>query len=338
MFKRAIMVAAVAAAVSAPAFAEVSISGSAEMDLFYLTGPKTFNQEIAIVLNFNGSDKLDTGDTLKWKVAQKVATDYRYDSFGNREAWIGYAGSWGELRFGNQFSNTYLMMDWPYGTKGAGNLFADTVISVGGQYASYFSPNFGGFSFAAQYDMGTGSKDGTAYDLTASFASGDLNLDAAYYATQDATQAQNAANGKGNSIKFVNGQDNAMWMVGGRYNFGSFGVKAAYKGTEMKNGASKTSQDQYLVSANTSVDKSTFTLTYSQILDSEKNGKDVNDGVKQLAFQWDYSLSKNTGAFLQARYQDFDSALNPAIGWGFDGRQAGKDNSARVLIGTWTGF
>ncbi|MGL4604157.1 MAG: porin, partial [Iodobacter sp.] len=226
MFKRALIVAAVAAACSASAFADVSISGSAEMDLMFGTNRSTgasksggeLYEETAIVINIDGSDQLDNGNKLKWRVAQKVATDYRYDGFGGREAWIGYAGTWGELRAGTQFVNSYLnVLDWPYGVNGSGNLVADfgTSQDKWKDSLNYMSPKFGPFSFAAQYkigDKGPGSAakaagfefDATtgltkptaavaagadvntyAYDLTANVAYANFNIDAGYMQQND---------------------------------------------------------------------------------------------------------------------------------------------------------
>ncbi|GAA5783788.1 porin [Chitiniphilus shinanonensis] len=337
MKTRMFLAAAVAACFATPAFAEVKIGGSAEMDFFYLTGPKTFNEEIAIVVNVDGTDKLDSGDTLKWRLAQKVATDYRYDSWGNREAWIGYAGDWGELRFGNQFSNTYLLADWPYGVKGLGNVMADTVVAVGGQFVSYFSPNFNGFNFAVQYDLSLGGKDGIAYDLTANYSNGGFHANAGYYTTEDATTSF-AGNGEGHGLTYSEGTDNGYWLVGARYLMDNgWQFAGAYRSTTLDSPGAEREQDQYLLRVGYNFGKHGLSLGYQQMLDSKLNGDKVNDGVQQVAAQWTYSLSKQSEAFVQARYQKFDGA-NPVAGFGFDGRQADDDNSARILVGTWTGF
>ncbi|UXY14987.1 porin [Chitiniphilus purpureus] len=337
MIQRIFLAGAVAACVTTPALADVSISGSAEMDLFYLSGPDTFNEEIAIVINVHGQDQLDTGDMLKWRLAQKVATNYRFDSWGNREAWIGYSGNWGELRFGNQFSNTYLLADWPYGVKGLGNLMADTVVAVGGDFISYFSPNLNGLSFAAQYDLGLGGKDGQAFDLTANYSNGGLHVNAGYYGTRDATTAF-AGNGNGHRLSYAAGTDNSYWLLGARYLLDNgWQFAGAYRSTGLSAPGADREQEQFLVRAAYTLGKHNLSLGYQEMLDSTLNGGKVNDGVQQIAAQWTYTLSRQSEAFMQVRYQRFDGA-NPAAGFGFDGRQASEDDSARVLVGTWTGF
>jgi hypothetical protein len=152
--------------------AEVKFSGGAELDLFYRTNltpvldasgdPLTkarggFGQEIAIVLNADGSHEgNDIFKSFDWRLAGKVATDYRYDPLGVREAWAGTTTDFGKFRAGNQFSNLYLVLDGVYSPYGSGNLMGDTGAHEV-QYSralTYISPVFEGFQFSAQYDMG----------------------------------------------------------------------------------------------------------------------------------------------------------------------------------------
>jgi hypothetical protein len=148
--------------------AEVGYNGSAELDLFYRSNQDlddksqkfngAFLQEIAIILNVFGNHAVESDffKAWKWKLAQKVATDYKFDSFGKREAWIGTNTAIGEFRYGNQFSNYYLLQDWPYGTAGAGNTWAEYgVHSIWyAQGISYFSPVIEGFNINFQYNNG----------------------------------------------------------------------------------------------------------------------------------------------------------------------------------------
>lgn len=380
MFKRVLMAVAVAAAVSAPAYAEVSINGSAEMDLFVRTHQAgaqgtTLAEEIAIVVNVDGKDKLDNGDTLKWRLAQKVATDWRYDGWGGREAWIGYAGNWGELRFGTQFTNAYLTLDWPYGSKAQGNLSADfgAVNDKWKDAITYFSPDFGGFNFTAQYKIGadTGTAtNGTAagfeidqktglvvpkaakagtngntltngYDIGINGAFGPVAVNAGWQRHNDALfgQAPIGAGGSGDVIQAsdaVKGASTDMYFVGARGSFGDFSVKALYKNNTWKAEGNKLEVNQYLVGGTYSMGKNAFSLGWQEVLEGKYNGKDLDNSVQQVSAQWDYSLSKNTGAFLQARYHMYG---NDKQALKVDG-SAGYETSdtLRVLVGTWTGF
>lgn len=379
MFKRVLIGALVSTAFAMPAMAEVSISGSAEMDFFYRTnqangsGATTdgaFSQEIAIIVNVDGKDKLDSGDVLKWRLAQKVATDARYDSFGQREAWIGYQGTWGEARFGNQFSNQYLQLDWPYGAQGVGNLWADFG-AQNVQYAraiSYFSPSFGGFAFQAQYDLGTGTSAANAYEITANYANGGFRMDAGFSESKNSATMSSAAGvfggsswGSAGSYSNVADSDPATRTVGDNkaraYNIGAIykfdngiDLVAAAKRNEWTGDvakvqaatANKTVVDQYLVRAGYTTGKHNMNLGFQRIEDSKVDGDSVNDGINVVNAQYNYSLSKNSTAFVQVRHHMFDNASNHSVmteSWQLDGSiGSGKDTSTRILVGTWTGF
>ncbi|WP_373974296.1 porin [Chitinibacter sp. SCUT-21] len=351
-------------------FGAVALSGSAEMDLFYRTnntadGDGKLLEEIAIVINLDGKEKLDSGNTLKWRLAQKVATDYRFDSFGQREAWIGYAGGWGELRFGNQFSNAYLTNDWPYGAKGATNLTGDFgAHSV--QYTraiSYFSPNLNGFNLQAQYDLGTGDGDLYAYEVTGSYAAGPLALDLGYtngHGFNNGTEALapgwDGGWGKGGKYSASN-QDSGQstYYIGARYNHESgFGLAALYKHHEWDKGTfggwgnagstsvsyNNASADQWLIRGSMSVGQHSFALGYQAITDMDVDSGKLNSGISQIHFQYDYPLSKATGFFVQARHEMMDKQAGIVApgGYQIDGWNGKSDNVTRVLVGTWTGF
>ncbi|MBM5573724.1 porin [Deefgea sp. CFH1-16] len=366
MFKRVLIGALVSTAFAMPAMAEVSISGSAEMDFFYRTNQTTdgkgaFAEEIAIIVNIDGKDKLDSGDVLKWRLAQKVATPGRYDSFGQREAWIGYQGTWGEARFGNQFSNQYLQLDWPYGAQGVGNMWADFG-AQNVQYAnaiSYFSPSFGGFAFQAQYDLGSGTTDANAYEITANYAIGGLRMDAGFSESKNSKTMSSAADtfgkgdgGWGTSGNFVSGVDSnkaRAYNVGAIYKFESgFDLAAGAKRNEwsgkvadVQTSTGKTTVDQYLVRAGYTTGKHNMNLGFQHIADSKVDGVTKDDGINIVNAQYNYSLSKNSTAFVQVRHHMFDDAKKHSVAaapWQIDGGAIGQDSVTRILVGTWTGF
>ncbi|QLI80692.1 porin [Chitinibacter fontanus] len=352
MFKRVLMAAAVAAAVSAPAFADVSISGSAEMDFFYRTnntadGDGKFLQEIAIVLNFDGKDKLDNGSSVIWRLASKVATPDRFDSFGTREAWIGYTGDWGTLKFGNQWSDVYLTQDWPYGSKGFSGTVGELPFTGFGSGITYASPSFGGFNFNLGYDFVDGlSGDAAAYEVSAHGAFGPINVDAGYAATKDATPVPagvadwGTLTTKANRYAVKAGDEYANWILGARGNFGDFAVRALVRNFETKTSGTKKEQIGYLLSGTYNLGKGAVSLGYYLGDDAKVNGNTVDDSSFQtIGFQYDYGLSKNTGAFLQIRHNIVGKNNGSAapIWQNADGLAKG-DNATRILVGTWTGF
>ncbi|NHQ87794.1 porin [Iodobacter sp. HSC-16F04] len=364
MFKRVLIATAVSAMFAAPAFADVTISGSAEMDLMYKTnqagtdGKGKFAEEIAVVINVDGSDKLDSGDKLKWRIAQKVATPGRYDSFGKREAWIGYETKFGEVRFGNQFSNQYLELDG-FASSGQGNLWADFG-SNQVQYAngvSYFSPKFSGFSFAGQYDLGNGRNSARAMELTANYTGYGFNVSAGASEAKNSKHASSepmvfGGNEWGHSGDFtVGAAENKLrtYNIDAAYKMGAFDFKAGYKRNEW-NGAvnlnagpgEKTTVDQFLVAAGYTMGKNNFNLGYQRVQDSKTDGTKYDDGMNVINAQYNYTLSKNTVAFAQVRHHMFDTAGQASVmknDWQLDGSVgSNKKNATRLLVGTWTAF
>ncbi|WP_028453219.1 porin [Chitinilyticum aquatile] len=364
MFKRVLIASALAAAFAVPAMAEVAISGSAEMDLMVGTNRAEGNssgtqlyEEIAITINVDGKDKLDNGDTLSWRLAQKVATDWKYDSWGAREAWIGYEGSWGNLRFGNQFTDTYLTLDWPYGVNGSGNMTADQgtlAVWTGrdgfGGSIRYATPSFSGVGLTAQYIIGSYAADGSnadGWDLGLNGSWGGFNLNAGYQVLNNRAHTQQSFGGDTASWLNVKGSQNEteLYFVGARYNFGDFNLRGLYKHNSVTLNNVEAEADQWLIGGGYSFGKNSITVSYQQLMDADVSGGanpgSRNSGAQQIAGQWNYSISKNSVFFVQGRYHMYDSTSNDVGGNyspRYDGSVASKDNSFRLTVGTWTGF
>ncbi|WP_028451422.1 porin [Chitinilyticum aquatile] len=359
MFKRILMASALAAAFAVPAMAEITISGSAEMDLMIGTnraegadsGTQLY-EEIALMINVDGKDKLDNGDILSWRLAQKVQTDWRYNGWGEREAWIGYEGGWGNLRFGNQFTDNYLFMDWPIGMSGAGNMTADSgtlLVWTGakgegmGGSIRYASPSFSGVDFSAQYVLGSYAADGANADGWDLFLHGGWNgfdLNAGYQVLNNRAYTQVAiGNDTGNYINVKgDGNKTEMYYVAARYKFGDFNLRGMWRHNDLTEGSVSTEADQWLIGGGYTFGKNSLVLSYQQVMDADVSGGanpgSRDSGVQQIAGDWKYSLSKNSVFFVQGRYHMYDSNLSPHQ----DGSVASASNSFRLTVGTWTGF
>ncbi|QLG86816.1 porin [Chitinibacter bivalviorum] len=336
MFKRVLMAAAVAAAVSAPAFADVSITGSMEMNLMFIDQAGSSNVQTldrGLQIDFNGADKLDGGGKLIWKLSQKVTSGntnansknaLSQQAWGGREGWVGFTGDWGTFKAGRQFLNSYLTLDWPYGQGGnwqlaennwyagaaAGKLTANFLT---GASLNYQSPSFSGFSFGAQYswdvvNAATGSRqDGNKFsenyiaDLSASYNAGSLGLNAGYLFGKDV-----AATG-----------DASQYYIGATYGF-DFGLnlRALYTGYSQDYATGTQDGYDWIVGGTYGFGKSFIKASY--------NGSDADgfSGSRAIASaEYGYSLSKNTVAY--ARYQ-------------WRNKEAG--DLQYVMFGAWTGF
>ncbi|MDR3428116.1 porin [Silvimonas sp.] len=380
MFKRALLVTALTAAFAAPAFADVSISGSAEMDIFVRThqdsslkadgsSSSAAGNETDLILNFDGNDKLDNGNKLIWRVSQKVATPATA-AWGSREAYIGLTGDWGTFRSGRVFAPSYLALD--EFQNGAGNLWEDYGANAVWfkEALAYTSPDFGGFNVQVAYDLGTKNSDGQAWalDAIATYKGNGLSLAGGYQKQKGLAQADGANVGNVTFDTLAWNQDDAyspssggffgndiqqeMYFAQGNWDVGNgFSLRAGWKhnkwvadGWYLTNGREATSSnDQFLLGGAYRWGKQSIALGWQDVVNSKVGGEKINDmNMNQLYGQYTYGMSKNTVAYVQARYMKFkseDARPFATATWQLDGvASSGTDNGARVLIGTWTGF
>lgn len=359
MFKRVLMAAAVAAAVSAPAFADVSITGSMEMNLVFQDQDGTKSQYLdrGLEIDFNGSDKLDMGGKLIWKLSSKVTSGntaangnnpLSQQAWGGREGWVGFTGDWGTFKAGRQFLNSYLTLDWPYGQGGnwqlaENNWFAPaaagklTANFLTGSSLNYQSPSFSGFSFGAQYSWDVVYPKATTAQVT------DVNGNVVNAITGLGNVGQNGDKFSNNNIAdlsvsynagalgvnagYLFGQDvgsigdASQWYIGATYGF-DFGLnlRALYTGysKDQATGANTATQD----GADWIV-AGTYGFGKS-FIKASYYGSDADNfsGSRAIASaEYGYSLSKNTVAY--ARYQ-------------YRNQEAG--DLQYLMFGAWTGF
>lgn len=383
MFKRVLIASALSAAFAAPAFADVTISGSAEMDLFVRThqvtsqnndgGSTAFGNETDLIINFDGKDKLDSGNSLIWHVGQKVQTPGTA-AWGSREAYVGIAGEWGSFRSGRMFAPTYLALDefqW-----GAGNLWEDYGANAVWfkEAITYATPDLNGFGAEVMYDFGTKTAKGQTYalDAVARYKGYGFNVSGGYQ-TQKGVANKNDAN-NGNRVTFNvddafqsggdTGAKQEFYFVQGNWKIvnSGFQVRAGYKHNKWtdENGSItglknfKAENDQFLVAGSYDfMQKHQVALGWQSIVNNKYNGhkstdafgRHIDDGdfdSNQIFGQYTYALSKQTVSYAQVRYQMFGSDNGrPAVSTSgqFDGvSMTGTDNGSRVMIGTYTSF
>ncbi len=369
-------------------FAEMVISGSAELDLFYRTkqiqSPENngfrgkFNEEIAIVVNVDGYH--DTGNDyltqLRWRLAQKVATDGRNDPWGVREAWAGGKSVFGEIRFGNQFSNIYLLQDWPYGTAGVNNLWADFG-SHEAQYSraiSYLSPIFAGFSFSTQYDLGdtkplnhdsnllTPDKLITSYatEVVLTYDSKYMKIDTGYYRGVNVTMDAEPDVFGGKKGAFGSSYSAAenlaeLYYLGSILKYEDMSLQLAYSMNKWKgnvggkigitNSGDSVRVDKLLVKGiYRFLPKHRVSLGYVRIFDAKVDISDnkttVVNGINAVDSQYDYFFTDTISFFLQTRYEVLrgkDASVMAGL-YQLNGKHMNSDNVARILIGFYTTF
>jgi predicted porin len=356
----------------------VSANGSVELDLFGRTNTTgkdgkdttTSAMEIATTINIDGKHESDIGNLI-WRVATKLATDWRYDAFGWREAWAGVDTSYGKFIAGNQFSNMYLAMDWPYGAQGMGNLFGDLGAHEV-QYSravSYWTPTFAGFTLSGQYDIGGygenkaldpsngfGNHYGEiehsyAYEVVLNYNNNGLRADLGYYnGTNNGTldYSADAFNGsRGKQASAVAGLHNnaQVYLAALKYNVGAFELALAYKYNlwdgeqNYKDGFIDTkmdNQDALIRFGYTFLEKNTIHLGYQMITETADNDFAYYSAMDAINFQYTRNIGASSVAFLQVRHHMFDRVDVPHM-W-VDGHQSTQDTATRFLIGYWVGF
>ena len=369
MFKRALIAAAVTATFAAPAFADVTISGAAELDIFARThqastqenkndaGSTALGNETDLTVNFDGSDKLDSGDKLIWHVAQKVCTDCGNTTpgWGSREAYIGVTGNWGTFRSGRVFAPSYLALDafqW-----GAGNLWEDYGSNAVWfkEALAYTTPDFGGFGAQVVYDLGSKTAQGQTWGVDAIVTYNGNGVSAAGGYQQQKGLAGKAFN---QDDAFSAGGDTGLkqefYFAQANWDIGNgFTVRGGWKHNKWTddNGVTvgsygftnKAENDQFLLAGAYSWGKNSVALGWQDIVKSKADGQDQGGkNLNQVFGQYTYGLSKNTVGLVQVRYEKFksdDQRPYVAATWQVDGASpTGTDNGMRVLIGTWTGF
>ena len=374
MFKRALITAALSAAFAAPVYADVTISGSAELDLFVRTnqangtdgGATAFGNETDLIINFDGSDKLDYGDKLIWHVGQKIATPGAA-AWGSREAYVGLAGNWGTFRSGRVFTPSYLALDafqW-----GAGDVWED--YGANGVWfkeaVAYTTPTFAGFGAQVAYDFGSKTAQGQtwAVDAIATYNNEVLNLVGGYQQQNGIKGQEGNKNGFNVDDVYFPGGDTGVkqefYFAQGEWKIGNgFSVRGGWKHNKWsdennvitssnKNGFKNTAEnDQFLVAGGYTTGKHSIGLGWTDIVNSKADGVEQSDhDMDEFFGQYTYALSKNTVTFVQARYHKFKdentrpfvSSYDGSSGTSFDSiATTGTGDGARLLIGTWTAF
>lgn len=184
--KKHILAAAVAAAVAAPAFAQSSVEIYGRLDVGYsdssikttsfsiangvATESKTSRVDYgnsvgvgastatggltASRLGFRGTEDLGGGLKAKFQIETDLGlNESKLSGFNNREAWVGIAGNFGEIRTGTQYTPGFdagLAADLTGANQIVGNwgkLYGNTAYASGASNSiRYFTPSISGFT------------------------------------------------------------------------------------------------------------------------------------------------------------------------------------------------
>jgi predicted porin len=206
--KKIALVAALAAATAAPAFAQSSVTLWGRLNTT-VESQKVGNQDRKSVVENNnsrlglrGTEDLGGGLKASFNLEHGLNSDTGAASggsqFWNRQANVELTGSFGTVRLGSWFPDSYFSTvdrtsNHNHDTGSSSDaLFSSFAFGFRTNKVGYFSPTVNGFSFNASLHAGEGAAgDARAMDLSANYEVGGLHLAAAYSQADTATKRKN---------------------------------------------------------------------------------------------------------------------------------------------------
>jgi Gram-negative porin len=381
MFKKQLLALAVVAALAPSAHAAkvggVNIDGWVLFEAWtdqhnYRTGQTGPSSEPNVFtlhnINFSNEGKLDDGLTYEWKVANRN----RNGNFGGsgatgwREAYLGFNGGFGSVKFGRMLTKAWEIPDYPYGSPfWLAEAMAETGAAdwVTTRAIRYTLPDLvDGLTLEGTYDVGQSSANASArlYEVFARYTVGALALDAVVQKKSDSpiTLGVGEYGSDGNPSPSA-GQNQQVTFLGARYNFGG-GLDAtlAYKKNEWHNDAGNAGFPGFFHGATPGKDVSNSRimagLTYrwdkwrvSGAYQKVTEGKDstaggLNDGAQIIGVQVARQLAQNGAqAYIGLRHTTFDGTNLPIDAYPWQMQNAGSGATSantRIGIGTWVPF
>lgn len=310
MFKRVLLAASVAAVFAAPAFAEVTIYGSARTSIEYSKSADVSRVRLvdeSSRLGFKGSDKLDNGMTVFWKSEQRIrigstnlnGTNDASTGFGNRDSYVGVESKAGTFSFGRQVDSygdwTLIspVLDGVVSNSEDSNLYQFESGARKNNIAKYVSPVFSGFQVSASYDFGSKSATVNTYGYSTllTWSNDMFNVGAAYLGTHDDSGTV------GEKLK--------AYALGGGVKIGSaLTVSGHWEHVKFSQADSK--RDYFGIGANYGVGKWGFNALALKANEKKVAGVKQDDGAYQINLGARYALSKQTTALANVTFLDND--------------------------------
>ena len=285
---------------------------------------RTRIQDQASLLGVRGTEDVGGGMKLFFQLETAFAPDQTGGAFANRNSGVGFQGGWGSLLMGR--------WDTPYkAATGAVDPFGDVTIAGitmanndqgnfdrrSNNVVQYWSPNWGGFAFRAQYqaeDGQTATATPQDFSYSVTFTRGPIYVYVAFAEHKD--QAGSTATA---------GSDEDGLSVGGSYRFGPVKIGGNWQKYE-KSG--RTDKESWLANVVWTLGKNALIYQYQHSEEGAVPGANQPDcDVNSLA--WQYNFSRRT--FTQVIYSKVDNNQfancgSPGSGWGsLPGFGAGRD-------------
>jgi len=299
-------------------------------------------------LGFRGSEDLGGGLKANFQIETGFSTDAPGGTtLGDRGAWVGVSGGFGEVRLGREYSTTFWsgFLFSPFGTGGVGNNFgfaarvlayqitgqgnADAT-ATGSQNAiwnnnsiTYSTPRISGFQGHLQYvlDEQTASSGGKSTGFRLNYTDGPLSAEVAYSKTDGGqalpatsagvTAARNLLLGGAPAVAM----DHKSTVAGISYNFGVARVMANF-GQEKANpinAASNLKMTNYEIGVVAPVGPGRVRAAYTSTkIDAALLATDPK--ASKFSVGYVYDLSKRTSLFATVAQLKNKNNLNLSVG------------------------
>ncbi|WP_302172680.1 porin [uncultured Hydrogenophaga sp.] len=326
MKKTLIALAAVAATGAAMAQSSVTIYGVVDVGFTDISNSGTGTDNTGLTssnmttnrLGFRGTEDLGGGLKANFQIETSLAADApAASSVGDRGAWVGLSGGFGEIRLGREYSTTFWsgFLFSPFGTGGVGNGFGfiNRVNAHGatGQTnpiwnnnsITYSSPRIAGFQGHAQYvfdEVAGANNAGRSMGLRLNYSAGPLGAELAYSDTDGGAALTFTAPATSTPILGLTTSAAHKSVVGGvSYNFGVARVMANFgqeKASVQATGAPLAKITNYEIGVVAPVGPGRLRAAYNNTkIDVTALATDPK--VSKFALGYIYDLSKRTAVY-----------------------------------------
>ena len=291
----------------------------------------------------NGLKAIFTMEYGKDSDSDTTAAGTNGTNFYIRQAFVGLSNSMGTLTLGRQY-NVASDVYGPNSSNGVVNAMPVNVLqgvngaqirSQGGNarqdnVIKYVSPNFSGFTVAANYAFGEPGKsysdptigvgDDGRYAIAGSYANGPFGIDLSYAGTSKAHKVYLGQNGAATTLtsNFANVNE---WYIGGRYDFKVVKLYASYQDMDNKTDVvlANTGSKMWQVGLSAPVGANGLAmLEYAEIRFKDDNTPSAlkDDGKnKGFGIGYQHSLSKRTTLYTFVSQVKYDANTAAAVDW-----------------------
>lgn len=333
-------------------FTSVNNSGTGSTDNTGLTSSNMTTNR----LGFRGTEDLGGGLKAKFQIETGLAADAPAAStIGDRGAWVGLEGGFGEVRLGREYAMTFWsgFLFSPFGIGGVGNGFGfanrDVAHGATGQAnpvwnsnaVTYSTPRMAGFQAHAQYAFdevaAAGNNAGRSAGLRLNYSAGPLMAELAYSDTDGGATIADTnttlAGFQGTPLLNLGTSADHKSVVGGvSYDFGvaklmtNFGQE---KATNAATGASIAKVTNFEIGAVAPVGPGRLRASYNSTK-IDITGVATDPKITKFAVGYIYDLSKRTAVYATVaslkNKNGANLALNgPASTNSVNGRSTGYD-------------